>query len=229
MLPEHSEASTLNASAFNAAVVDESDEQMTKPNPELTADCAVDVDDLDDDELPNLAKLVAATVRDRVVLEQVDAISSLEAQLGALQRVIISGSNGSPVYARGCFSKGDFNAVSLKNLETEDESADERCFFWDVGVKMVDDKKIPLAKLSNLEIRIGGVVYVTTAEVEGTQCAFGIRPGNTFDLRGKRDMTRSAVVEFNTEDDGTSGRRAALLTFHMPDFPRGHWRSLQVT
>ena len=28
MLPEHSEASTLNASAFNAAVVDESDDQM---------------------------------------------------------------------------------------------------------------------------------------------------------------------------------------------------------
>lgn len=40
-------------------------------------------------------------------------------------------------------------------------------------------------------------------------------------------MGRSAVVEFNTEDDGTSGGRAALLTFHISDFPRGHWRSLQ--
>jgi len=60
--------------------------------------------------------------------------------------------------------------------------------------------------------------------------AFGIRPGNKFDKHnGKLDMTRSAVCEFNTEDApaSTTGSRSSLLTFHIRDFPRGHWRSLQ--
>lgn len=65
--------------------------------------------------------------------------------------------------------------------------------------------------------------------------AFGIRPGNQFDVprhssgNNKRDMSRSAVAEFNTEDNfgSSSGGRALLLTFHLPNFERGHWRSLQ--
>ncbi len=42
-------------------------------------------------------------------------------------------------------------------------------------------------------------------------------------------MTRSAVCEFNTEDNigESAGLRSTLMTFHMRDFPRGHWRSLQ--
>lgn len=186
--------------------------------------------DDDDGELPNLAKLVAATIRDRVVLEQMEEIRVLRAQLGASHRVEITGTNGTPVYARGCFSKGDFNSVSLQSIENPEDSADETGLFWDVGLEMVessDSKTVSLNVLSNIEIRIGGILYVTTAEVEGTSMAFGIRPGNKFDLRGERDMTRSAVAEFNTEDNGAAGGRAALLTFHIRDFPRGHWRSLQ--
>lgn len=186
----------------------------------------------DDDGLPSLAHLVAATIRDRVVLEQMEEIRALKAQLGASQRVEITGPNATPVYARGSFSNGDFNAVSMQSIENNEESTDETGLYWDVGLDMVESsdnngKTVPLNKLSNVEIRIGGVLYVTTAEVEGTSMAFGIRPGNQFDLHNDRDMTRSAVAEFNTEDDTTAGGRAALFTFHIRDFPRGHWRSLQ--
>mmetsp|Transcript_535 Transcript_535/g.1112 ORF Transcript_535/g.1112 Transcript_535/m.1112 type:complete len:432 (+) Transcript_535:163-1458(+) len=194
----------------------------------------------DDDELPNLANLVAATIRDRVVLEQMEQIRALQAQLSASQRVEVTGPNGSPVYARGCFSKGDFNSLSLQSLE-DGENEETMGLYWDVGLEMVDNeddgsnnsdthtidqaKTVPLNKLSAIEIRIGGVLYVTSSEVEGTSMAFGIRPGNKFDL-AHGDMTRSAVAEFNTEDRYDGGR-AALLTFHVRDFPRGHWRSLQ--
>eukprot|EP00571_Detonula_confervacea_P001851 CAMPEP_0172317026 /NCGR_PEP_ID=MMETSP1058-20130122/30307_1 /TAXON_ID=83371 /ORGANISM="Detonula confervacea, Strain CCMP 353" /LENGTH=356 /DNA_ID=CAMNT_0013031479 /DNA_START=40 /DNA_END=1110 /DNA_ORIENTATION=- len=196
----------------------------------------------DDDELPNLAKLVAATVRDRVVLEQMEEIQALRSQLNASQRVEITGPNGSPVYARGCFSNGDFNASSLQSIDDDEQSSiDETGLFWDVGLQTVGGSDncdggnnktntVPLNKLSNIEIRIGGVLYVTSGEVEGTSMAFGIRPGNKFDFKGgERDMSRSAVCEFNTEDNtgASSGGRAALLTFHIRDFPRGHWRSLQ--
>jgi len=219
--------------------------------------------DDDNDELPSLANLVAATIRDRVVLEQMEEIRLLKAQLSSSQRVEITGPNGTPVYARGNFSNGDFNTVSLQSIENDDDSMmmndhDTTGLFWDVGLEMVEQQcnhnnsdsnddhaastassnasaasnsensVVPLNNLSNIEIRIGGVLYVTTAEVEGTSMAFGIRPGNKFDLhRGQRDMTRSAVAEFNTEDDAATGSRSALLTFHIRDFPRGHWRSLQ--
>ena len=134
--------------------------------------------------------------------------------------------------------------MSLKRINDNDDdtmnayynsnSDDEFGLYWDVGLHMnksIVEGSIPLKKLNNIEIRIGGVVYVTSSEVEGTSVAFGIRPGNKFDLtkNGNKDMSRSAVCEFNTEDNtgGSQGGRAALLTFHVRDFPRGHWRSLQ--
>lgn len=188
----------------------------------------------DDAELPSLANLVAATVRDRVVLEQMEEIRALKAQLSASHRVEITGPNGTPVYARGSFSNGDFNPVSLQSVESDEDSTDDQGLFWDVGLEMAEsggganDGTVPLNKLANIEIRIGGIMYVTTAEVEGTSMAFGIRPGNKFDLhQGEPDMTRSAVAEFNTEEAGVVGGRSALLTFHVRDFPRPHWRSLQ--
>lgn len=195
----------------------------------------------EDDELPRLANLVAATIRDKVVLDQMDELRQLRAQLAALHAVEITGPNGYPVYARGNFSKGEFNSSTVENNEEEMGSIADR-LFWDVGLDMVYDDKddcvrtdapdvgtMPLNKLSNVEIRIGGTIYANAAEVEATNMAFGIRPGNQFDLssNGIKDMTRSAVAEFNTEDMGATGGRAALLTFHLRDFRRGHWRSLQ--
>eukprot|EP00578_Thalassiosira_sp_NH16_P030083 CAMPEP_0181076908 /NCGR_PEP_ID=MMETSP1071-20121207/667_1 /TAXON_ID=35127 /ORGANISM="Thalassiosira sp., Strain NH16" /LENGTH=199 /DNA_ID=CAMNT_0023158115 /DNA_START=48 /DNA_END=644 /DNA_ORIENTATION=- len=79
--------------------------------------------DYDDDNAasPDLAMLVAATIRDRAVLEQLDEIRSLKSQLRSAQRVEITGPNGSPVYARGNFADGDFNAASLQRLLLEEE------------------------------------------------------------------------------------------------------------
>lgn len=189
------------------------------------------------DELSSLAGLVAAAMRDRVVLEQMEEIKSLRARLDSSNRVEVTGPNGCPVYARGNFAEGDFNPSSLEALDDaagEGDDEDRHRVFWDVGLEMVNDVTgngtVPLRSLADAEIRVGGCLYASTSEVEGTSVAFGIRPGNRFDadrISGERDMTRSAVAEINTEDMATSTGRAALLTFHLWGFPRGHWRSLQ--
>eukprot|EP00584_Thalassiosira_punctigera_P002214 CAMPEP_0172534448 /NCGR_PEP_ID=MMETSP1067-20121228/6812_1 /TAXON_ID=265564 ORGANISM="Thalassiosira punctigera, Strain Tpunct2005C2" /NCGR_SAMPLE_ID=MMETSP1067 /ASSEMBLY_ACC=CAM_ASM_000444 /LENGTH=174 /DNA_ID=CAMNT_0013319247 /DNA_START=32 /DNA_END=553 /DNA_ORIENTATION=+ len=88
----------------------------------------------DDDELPSLANLVAATVRDRVVLEQMEEIRALRAQLRSSNRVEVTGPNGHPVYARGDFSRGEFNSISAQIVEGDEGAQDQTGLFWDVGL-----------------------------------------------------------------------------------------------
>lgn len=205
-----------------------------------------DDDEGEGDELPRLAHLVAAAVRDRVVLEQMEEIRMLRAELAASHRVEVTGPNGAPVYARGAFSDGDFNALSLRGLDdggahrggrpsaADYADADGAGLYWDVGLDAVDGTPVPLERLADAEVRVGGVLYAAAAEVEATAVAFGIRPGNRFDLARVPDMGRSAVAALNADDGdggavggGAGGGRAALLTFHLPDFPARHWRSLR--
>jgi hypothetical protein len=182
-------------------------------------------DDNDSDEefeiLPNLANLVAASLRDRVVLEQLEEIKLLKKQLIASREVVITGKDGTPVYAQGDFAKGKFNWDMHSCGQEQGGSV-----FWDVGLKMKRfESSIPLQNLTHIEIRIGGVLYCTSEEVEGINTALGIRPGNYFDHNQVSDMKRSVVCEFNPEDDFLG--RNAFLTFHMTGFPRDPWRSLQ--
>uniref|UniRef100_A0A7S1CTD9 Uncharacterized protein n=1 Tax=Skeletonema marinoi TaxID=267567 RepID=A0A7S1CTD9_9STRA len=191
-----------------------------------------DVDNDSDDEefeiLPNLANLVAASLRDRVVLEQMEEIKLLKKQLKASRKVEITGKDGIPVYARGDFTKGQFNWDVHSCGQGHDVALGGPGVFWDVGLKMKrfdDEMSIPLQNLKHIEIRIGGVLYCTSEEVEGVNMALGIRPGNRFDHKRVVDMKRSVVCEFNPEDDSLG--RNAFLTFHMTGFPRDSWRSLQ--
>ena len=190
-----------------------------------------DENDSDDEEfeiLPNLANLVAASLRDRVVLEQMEEIKLLKKQLKASRKVEITGKDGTPVYARGDFTKGQFNWDMHSCGQGQDVALGGPGVFWDVGLKMKrfdDEMSIPLQNLKHIEIRIGGVLYCTSEEVEGVNMALGIRPGNHFDHKRVFDMKRSVVCEFNPEDDSLG--RNAFLTFHMTGFPRDSWRSLQ--
>jgi hypothetical protein len=204
---------------------------MKAPPPYLHPDAEHEI-------LPHLANLVAYTIRDKVVLEQMEEIRQLRALLDATRRVEITGMNGSPIFAVGDFTKGEFNSEALHGEGV----------LWDVGLSMAHQNEVvdgnsarrdattatssgavPLDQLSHIEIRIGGILYATSDEIDGTKVAVGIRPGNRFDLRnnnstteeGGLDMTRSVVSEFDTEN------KTALLTFHMRGFPKGHWRSLQ--
>ena len=184
--------------------------------------------DEDFEVLPNLANLVAATIRDRVVLEQMEEIKVLKKQVKASNRVEITGEDGIPVYARGDFNKGKFNWDVHTCGQEQDSTMRDSGIFWDVGLKMKrldDEMGVPLENLEYIEIRIGGVLYCTSDEVDGVNMALGIRPGNCFDHKRVSDMNRSVVCEFNPQDD--SFGRNAFLTFHVPGFSRVSWRSLQ--
>lgn len=175
--------------------------------------------------LPNLARFVGATIRDKVVLAQMGEIAVLKAQLEATRRVEITGPGGTPVIATGQFDAGQF--------ETNANDEDGYCgVLWSVGLQTHSDRNtrdpaVPLILLSHLEIRIGGIMYLTSEDIEGTKLALGIRQGNKFDLerpdgtRRKGAMRRSAVCEFASE------QKTAFLTFHLKDFPGSSWRSLR--
>jgi hypothetical protein len=180
--------------------------------------------------LPDLAAFVGATIRDKVVLDQMEEIRLLKHQLEATRRVEITGPGGAPVIASGSFSRGEFN----DSASNENGSCG---VLWSVGLETnmedlpwEDDTPptVPMNMLSNIEIRVGGVLYATSEEIEGTKVALGIRRGNVFDLNNsdgtKRQggMSRSAVVQF-----GGSEEKTAFLTFHMKDFPAQDWRSLR--
>jgi len=191
------------------------------------------------DVLSNLARLVSATLRDKVVLEQCDVISALQSQLESTRVVTVTGYNGSPVLARGSLKEGVFDD------EVNDEEGDVGTL-WCVGLRSTIDEErhddvdntntVPMNQLAYIEIRIGGILYATSEDIEGTKLALGIRKGNIFDTtthhnttttttdgtNQPRDMNRSVVVEFNCGQTKT-----AYLTFHLTDFPKGDWRSLR--
>ena len=131
--------------------------------------------------------------------------------------------------------------------EVNDEEGDVGTL-WCVGLRSVDNERhddgsddnvdntttVPMNQLAYIEIRIGGILYATSEDIEGTKLALGIRKGNVFDTTTHhptttadgtiqpRDMKRSVVVEFNCGQTKT-----AYLTFHLTDFPKGDWRSLR--
>ena len=130
-------------------------------------------EDDDGNNLPNLANLVAATLRDKVVLDQMAEIRALKQQLNSSSRVEITGPNGYPIYASGNFNNGDFNAMSLKRINDNDDdtmneyynsnSDDEFGLYWDVGLHMnksIVEGSIPLKKLNNIEIRIASNLII---------------------------------------------------------------------
>jgi hypothetical protein len=175
--------------------------------------------------LPALARFVGATIRDKVVLDQLEEINALKSQLEATRRVEITAPGGHPVYASGSFALGDFDD------EAHDEDGNVGTV-WSVGLTTLSDRKtrdptIPMHQMSNIEIRIGGVLYATSEDVDGTRIALGIRRGNPFDWcrpdgsRRKGAMHRSVVCQFGGED------KTAFLTFHLHHFPNGPWRSLR--
>ncbi|KAL3800586.1 hypothetical protein ACHAWO_009830 [Cyclotella atomus] len=185
----------------------------------------------DHDPLTSLACLVSATIRDKVVLDQMNEIAALKSQLASTRLVEITGPAGSPILASGSLADGEFNT------EACDEDGD--CgVLWSVGLyhNTTSSKNmgaVPMHQLANIEIRIGGVLYATSDDIDGTKIALGIRKGNTFDIQESssssggidkkqkkciRGMHRSAVCEFTN---------LAYLTFHMTNFPRGEWRSLR--
>ena len=100
--------------------------------------------------MSDLASFVAATIRDKVVMEQIEEIQALRAELAAERRksrmVSITGPRGAPVYAQAQFEEGDF-----------DQSPE----LWKVEFKQDQhpncQRTCTLAELPDLEIRIGGI------------------------------------------------------------------------
>lgn len=188
------------------------------------------------DVLSSLARLVSATIRDKVVLEQMDELSSLRSRLESSRRVSITGPNGRPVLAEGSLTDGVFDdeandedggvgALWTVGLRTSSDDVGGNDGIDDCGDDGGNDRNttVPLGLLSYIEIRIGGIVFSTSEDIEGTKLALGLRKGNAFDTHNRPEgMDRSAVCEFHC------GRyKTAFLTFHMTDFPKGDWRSLR--
>ena len=199
------------------------------------------------DVLSNLARLVSATLRDKVVLEQCDVISALQSQLESTRVVTVTGYNGSPVLARGSLREGVFDdevndeeggvgtlwCVGLRGTIDEERHHDDDAADDGSDNNVDNTTTVPMNQLAYIEIRIGGILYATSEDIEGTKLALGIRKGNIFDTTHHpttttdgtiqpRDMNRSVVVEFNCGQTKT-----AYLTFHLTDFPKGDWRSLR--
>ena len=151
-----------------------------------------------------------------------EQLIALKSQLESTRRVVITGPAGSPLLAQGNFANGEFDTKAVD----EDGSCG---ILWSVGLTTVSDRNtadstIPMHQLSHIEIRIGGILFATSEEIDGTKIALGIRHGNKFDTcrpdgsRRKDVMTRSAVCEFDSK---------AYFTFHLQNFPDADWRSLR--
>ena len=109
--------------------------------------------------MSDLAPFVAAAIRDKVVVELKEENDRLRQQLRELRRVEITGTGGSPIYATAQFD--------------EDGAYDVNPNLWEVKLMMMMSSssmqqqqqqqqdaaplQCPLADLSNLEIRLGGI------------------------------------------------------------------------
>ena len=100
--------------------------------------------------MSDLATLVAATIRDKVVADQQEEIKRLEHQIATLKRqsrtVAITGPNGVPIYARGELDK-DGEQVG---------SVDGYCPRWYVWLTQIPGATIVShEQLLGLEVRVG--------------------------------------------------------------------------
>eukprot|EP00956_Cyclotella_meneghiniana_P012067 scaffold17123_cov74-Cyclotella_meneghiniana.AAC.6 len=150
-----------------------------------------------------------------------NVISTLQSQLESSRIVTITGYNGVPVLARGPLKEGVFD----DEVNDEEGGVDEERHVDDDDTDDTDEEDttntVPMHQLAYIEIRIGGILYETSGDIEGTKLALGIRKGNVFDTTHHptttadgtiqpRDMNRSVVVEFNCGQTKT-----AYLTFHI--------------
>ncbi len=179
---------------------------------------------------PELALAAAAAIGDKALQEQTKELLELRLQLQESRKVEITGRGGRPVYARGQFEDGEYRdrdeGSSSSSITTTTTSSLVPLFYssrswWDVQLTLCEENDgISLINLQHLEIRLGGIVYATTAkdEVEGNDVI--IIDDNTI---RPPDTSRNVTIPIQSG----GGCRNATLTLDLRNMPEPPWKMLK--
>lgn len=164
---------------------------------------------------PELALAAAAAIKDKALEEQTLELIELREALRASQEVEVTGRLGSPVYCRGTFSDGDFRDLCGGGADLVPTVP-----LWEV--KLINEREyeggIPLQCFwSDMEVRIGGVVYATTSAAVGTACR--VRGAGSSD---SRDDVFCPISSGDSEYN-----RNVWMAINFRSLPEGPWMHLQ--
>ena len=155
---------------------------------------------------PELALAAAAAIGDKALEDQTKELLELKRQLAESRKVEVTGRGGDPVYATGQFEDGRYRHTDGLPLS-----------WWDVDVTFCEPiAGIPLASLQHLEIKLGGIVYATTAGDE-------VRGHDITILDSDDFPARNVIIPI------TSGGncRNATIQIDLRDLPEPPWKMLR--
>lgn len=169
----------------------------------------------------DLAPFVAAVIRDKVVMEQSETIAQMKAQLDTSRAIEVTGPKGNPIFAIGSFQDGKFHPDCwdlewLVDLEMTQQQQGNDCEYFtrEHGNGPSQYSSMHLRDLANIEIHLGGLLFATSKDVEGTA---------PIGLEGNSTQNHSVSFLF-----GVKGREA-WLKFRLPELPRESWINLKST
>ena len=156
---------------------------------------------------PELALAAAAAIGDKALHEQTKELLELRRQLAESRKVEVTGMGGFPVYAVGQFEDGSYKDLSEYDLYGD---------WWAVNMTMCEGEEarpLILHELKNLEVSLGGIVYVTTNEVDG-QGVTDFQSPNT---------SRAVNIPFTS----SRSRNYAHLSLDLKEMPEPPWMMLK--
>ena len=163
---------------------------------------------------PELALAAAAAIKDKALEEQTKELLYLREQLHASQEIEITG-RGVPVYCRGSFQDGNFRESNM-SIHNSRET------YWEVTFECTDSYAdgIPLRNFwEDMEIRIGGVVWTTTAKVSGRLCRVSGA------VRGAASSEIRADIVCPILPDQTA--TISWMEINFRSLPEGPWKYLR--
>ena len=155
---------------------------------------------------PELALAAAAAIGDKALEDQTKELLKLKTQLAESRKVDITGIGGSPVYATGQFEDGKYR-------HTDGFSR----IWWNVDVTFCEPiGGITLEILQHLEIRLGGIVYATTADDE-------VQRHRIITLDSDHFPGRNVIIPITS----VGNCRNATIQIDLRDLPEPPWKMLR--
>lgn len=126
-----------------------------------------------------------------------EQIELQKTQLNNAWKVEITGPNGKPIYAKGCFQDGNRFTPTL----------------WNVKLEMQQQKLVPISVLENIEIRLGGVLYTSSLYPVEAQMD---------EMKWDGATQKQVLCHF-----GVGTEHGLWLPINISGWHKSHWNSLK--